>query len=160
VIRRTHAGHLPVCESPSADGGMGSRACPEIPPDSIGATPPSSHDLGSRACPEIPPDSTDVMPISTPTSGTCGKHSANMDPEAGRDDRSGTIPGHASPSHVNDAEAGGDDRSGTIPGHASPSHVNNAGYDYAPTYYYASCADHFPQTTMPGSSTSMNQPIT
>jgi hypothetical protein len=52
-------GPLPVYEVPTADGG-----------------------LGSRACPDFPSTSTDVIPTSTPNSGTCGKPLANTDPEA------------------------------------------------------------------------------
>jgi hypothetical protein len=100
-------GHLPVCESPSAEGEAGSR----VRPDS-----PTAHE--------------DVIPISTPTPGSHGKTPVDMDPVRSGDDRSGTIPGHAFPN-----------------------------YDYAPTFNYAPGADHYPQANVPGSSTSMNQPI-
>jgi hypothetical protein len=75
-------GHLPVFTVPTADGGMGSRARPDFPPDSTSATIPSTHNVGSCACPEIPPDSTDMTPISPHDLGPCGKPLANTDPKA------------------------------------------------------------------------------
>jgi hypothetical protein len=57
------------------------------------------------------------------------------------------------PTTHEDVMPSGDDRSWTIPGHAS------ANYDRAPTFYYAPSVDHYPQANVPGSSTSMNQPI-
>jgi hypothetical protein len=137
-------GHLPVCESPSADGGVGSRARPDIPLTRI-----------------------DVTPTSTPSSGTCGKPPADTDPEVSECmGPRGSTPTMAAPNssgrYGDDVVTGGglasgdshryrDDRSGPVPGHASPRQADNSGYAYAPTINYVPGAEQFPDTTVPGS---------
>jgi hypothetical protein len=127
-------GHLLACESPSAEGGVGSRACPEIPPDSTGATPPVAR--SNLYVSEVKPlvlfprsnlDVPEVKPLVLFQRSNLYVSPTPPSTHIDAGDRSGPVPGHAP--HDLMASGGpsqdtwayyydGGDQSGPVSGHA------------------------------------------